>query len=129
MAIIECSHCGEKVSDHAPICPHCGCRLINEAERQEANDGAQAANGDSEVERNMTSCPYCGATISKRAIVCPSCGEDLNPKDPIPSADTEKALFEEEGKHEGKSRTNIVLFALNIILLGVAYAWGLYLWA
>lgn len=30
MAMVSCSECGEKISDRAPICPHCGVDNDNE---------------------------------------------------------------------------------------------------
>ena len=32
MAIINCNECGEKISDRATVCPHCGCPLTYSSE-------------------------------------------------------------------------------------------------
>ena len=62
MALIECPECGQKISDKAPACIHCGfpLSLINET------------NKDSNA-----ICPKCGKALPSNAKVCCYCGGAL----------------------------------------------------
>lgn len=53
MALIKCSECGHEMSDHAMMCPKCGC------------------------ENNIMICPDCGKQLSSKASMCPNCGRGL----------------------------------------------------
>lgn len=66
MALIKCNECGKKMSDHAKMCPNCGC------------------------DNNIMFCPECDKQLSSKASMCPNCGcpikgykvstnEDINP--------------------------------------------------
>lgn len=50
MAMIKCKECEKEMSDHAKICPHCGC------------------------ENNIMFCPECDKQLSSKASLCPNCG-------------------------------------------------------
>ena len=53
MAMMECPNCGEKVSDKAKKCVHCGAILIPEVKKY---------------------CQECGTELETEAEVCPNCG-------------------------------------------------------
>lgn len=50
MALIKCSECGKEMSDHAKMCPNCGC------------------------DNNIMFCPECDKQLSTKASMCPNCG-------------------------------------------------------
>lgn len=50
MALIKCSECGKEMSDHAKMCPNCGC------------------------DNNIMFCPECDKQLSSKASMCPNCG-------------------------------------------------------
>ena len=52
MAIIKCPSCGKDVSDEAPVCPHCGCKIAG----------------------NLVTCPECGQVYTAEHPNCPHCG-------------------------------------------------------
>ncbi len=58
MAMIECPHCGEPVSEKAKKCVHCGEILIPEEKKHCAECGAELAEG-------MTECPNCGCPVEE----------------------------------------------------------------
>ena len=62
MALVECKVCGEKISDKAFACPHCGSVLI------ENNSG----------KNNLNLCEECKAEVPADAKVCPACGCPVN---------------------------------------------------
>ena len=51
MALINCPECGQKISDKASACIHCGCP----------------------IEKNKT-CPECGSVVNESDTVCKTCG-------------------------------------------------------
>ncbi len=53
MALIKCSECGKDMSDHAKICPNCGC------------------------DNNIMFCPECDKQLSSKASMCPNCGSPI----------------------------------------------------
>ena len=55
MAIIVCPECGEKVSDKAMSCVHCGCKLFI--------------------------CPECGSVNTEKLEICPECGYCIKEED------------------------------------------------
>ena len=58
MAMIECPHCGEQVSEKAKKCVHCGEILIPEEKKHCTECGAELAEG-------MTECPNCGCPVEE----------------------------------------------------------------
>lgn len=50
MALIKCKECGKEMSDHAKMCPNCGC------------------------DNNIMFCPECDKQLSTKASMCPNCG-------------------------------------------------------
>jgi RNA polymerase subunit RPABC4/transcription elongation factor Spt4 len=50
MAMIKCKECGKEMSDHAIICPNCGC------------------------ENSIIFCLECNKQLSSKASICPNCG-------------------------------------------------------
>ena len=62
MALVECKVCGEKISDKASACPHCGSVLI------ENNRG----------KNNLNLCEECKTEVPADAKVCPACGCPVN---------------------------------------------------
>ena len=56
MAMIVCPHCGERVSEKAKKCVHCGAILIPEEKKYCMECGA-------ELEEGMTECPNCGCPV------------------------------------------------------------------
>ncbi len=55
MALIDCTDCGNRVSDSAAACPRCGKPV--------------ACSGDA----SLLHCPFCRSTVSEYAKVCPGC--------------------------------------------------------
>ena len=58
MALIECKHCGKKISDKAKICPGCGKATIS----------------DSNTADSTITCVECGAQLKEGLESCPNCG-------------------------------------------------------
>lgn len=56
MALVNCKHCGQQVSEKAAICPHCGEQL------------------------KTAICLECGNEITDGSKVCPSCGCPIDTK-------------------------------------------------
>lgn len=56
MAMRECPNCGERISERAAKCPHCGHEMIPERMRICAECGTELENG-------MTACPRCGCPV------------------------------------------------------------------
>lgn len=54
MALIKCKECNKEMSDHAKMCPNCGC------------------------ENNIMFCPECEKQLSTKASMCPNCGYAFN---------------------------------------------------
>lgn len=50
MSLIKCRECNKEMSDHAKMCPNCGC------------------------ENNIMFCPECDKQLSSKASMCPNCG-------------------------------------------------------
>ena len=58
MAMITCPNCGEKISDKAKSCVHCGVSLQPEEKRVCGECGT-------ELEEDMEICPVCGCPVEK----------------------------------------------------------------
>lgn len=73
MAIIKCPECGEKISDKAPACIHCGfpLSLLKQEERKESPLEIRPSSKLSE-EKQM--CINCGSRVSVSYSQCPNCG-------------------------------------------------------
>lgn len=54
MALINCKECGQKISDAAKICPHCGAPVIKDVY-----------------------CPKCGKKVPENVKFCPDCGTSI----------------------------------------------------
>lgn len=52
MSMIKCPECGQTISDEAPVCPKCGCKIAG----------------------NIVKCPECGDIYLKDHPTCPQCG-------------------------------------------------------
>ena len=83
MALINCPDCGEKVSDSAPACPHCGRPLMNTPPPPPVAKSGHPAQGAVGLEAKALRCPNCGETLQAKDIMssgwahCPSCGSDV----------------------------------------------------
>ena len=60
MAMMECPNCGEKVSDKAKKCVHCGAVLIPEVKKY---------------------CQECGTELETESEICPNCGCPVEDKE------------------------------------------------
>lgn len=65
MSLIQCIECGNKVSDKASTCPHCGCPVS-----ESLNTLIKKSNKD----KVFYKCPLCGAPYEKGDIKCSICG-------------------------------------------------------
>lgn len=54
MALINCTECGNQISDMASKCPHCGVPL-----------------------KEKKFCKHCGEQIDKDCVICPKCGKQV----------------------------------------------------
>lgn len=66
--LIRCDECGQKVSDKASACPHCGAPV----QRFREGKSVDVAPPDSD-ERSIV-CPQCGSGYGIGEIRCPRCG-------------------------------------------------------
>ena len=55
MAMIECTECGNRISDSAAACPRCGATVPKA------------------VGPGQEQCPYCMTVVDENAITCPGC--------------------------------------------------------
>lgn len=105
MSLIQCPECGFSVSQTAPSCPNCGCKIAD----------------------NLTTCKECGRTILKTSRGCPSC-HCVNDDFVEQIEETENTLAEEQQKalknryaqvllDEKKGRYKNALDAVNVLLL------------
>ena len=96
MAMITCPNCGEKISDKAKSCVHCGVSLQPEEKRVCGECGT-------ELEEDMEICPVCG---------CPT-GKSEDASDDVPQQ------VEVTGVRVTKRMKKIVLIAVAAIVLGI----------
>jgi len=61
MALIRCPKCGNKVSEKASSCPHCGLSLSENLQKEKL----KCPECSSELPDNATFCPNCGYPIRK----------------------------------------------------------------
>lgn len=61
MAMVTCPNCGEKISDKARKCVHCGIELIPEEKKYCPECGE-------ELEEGMEGCPICGCPIENNEL-------------------------------------------------------------
>ena len=105
MSLIQCPECGFSVSQTAPSCPNCGCKIAD----------------------NLTTCKECGRTILKTSRECPSC-HCVNENFVEHTEETDNTLAEEQQKalksryaqvlvDEKKGRYKNALDAVNVLLL------------
>ena len=64
MALVSCPNCGEKISEKASQCVHCGFSLYNDDYEDEVV------------------CDECGSVLAEYMDVCPTCGCPINKQKP-----------------------------------------------
>lgn len=91
MSMIKCPECGQTISDEAPMCPKCGCKIAG----------------------NIVKCPECGEIYLKEHATCPNCGAPQpHPEPNEPFTPTEK------DKKQTRTIWIIVLAIIVIITAG-----------
>jgi len=78
MALIQCSNCGQMVSDKATKCPNCGtpivvpvkCKVCGEL----VSPNARACPNCGAPTKDTKKCKECGNQIPENAVTCPCCG-------------------------------------------------------
>lgn len=63
MALIHCAECGQRISDQASACPHCG-------------HPVRSTNATADVQETKP-CPKCAERVKVEATVCKHCGYDF----------------------------------------------------
>lgn len=91
MALINCSNCGQSVSDKATVCPHCGFVFPDYMHNNP----------------NLKKCDDCGAEYDITSSACPQCG---CPNMASPTVETKK------NKHTGL-KISLILAALLIVFI------------
>ena len=107
MALINCSECGNKVSDKAKACPYCGCP----------------------IEKLMV-CPECGKSINEGNNFCDQCGCELNLAngDDNQISNNQNNAITQVGNSDEKTNNTLrwllLAFAALVVLGGsVLFAW------
>ena len=99
MAMMQCPHCGQQVSDKAEFCPHCNERLIEE---------------------KKIKCSECGAEVSATLKVCPNCGAPLTINDDIQKVEVAKITTPSVDKKTKK--TILLLLVSALVIAGIVFA-------
>ncbi|MGN1144320.1 MAG: zinc ribbon domain-containing protein [Anaerovoracaceae bacterium] len=107
MALIECKYCGQKISDKAEQCPHCG-------------EKVEAA-----VITEASVCEECGAELEEGAAVCPVCGCPVRGEGQVNQGEKASQPEKPAEKKNGKAKYIIIgVIALVLIFAGIAIFGG-----
>ena len=103
MALIDCSECGQKVSDKAASCPHCGNPILPK----------MAGNH----------CSECGEAVSDKAAACPECGNPTLPNRAstlasVTDAPAGEAFKFKESRSARNKKTSHTPLILAVLVLG-----------
>ena len=83
MALMECPHCGEQISDKAGRCPHCGREVCHTNDEMEAAMLRNCAECGACSPEGAEECPYCGCPVSEKTYSgaketdCDMTGQDV----------------------------------------------------
>ena len=94
MALIECPGCGERISDKAKKCIHCGYELIQESPK---------------------TCPECGAELNESDAICPNCGFPVAEESKIKESISPQQV-EVTGVKVNKQSKKIIAIAAGVII-------------
>lgn len=100
MALIQCKHCGNSVSDKAKNCPHCNGLLIEETEA-------------------MLLCEECNTEIPTGATACPNCGCPVSKKEEVSTQKVEVTSVNLQMKKSTKKFILIGIIAIVLIAVGI----------
>lgn len=95
--MIKCPECGQSISDEAPVCPKCGCKIAG----------------------NIVKCPECGRIYLKDHPTCPECGA------PQPQQVLQKdEPFTPSAKEKRQTKTIwIIILAILVIIAAGYFFW------
>ena len=98
MALIKCPCCGDRISDKAEVCVHCGKLIISVSDREK------------------TICVECGSLIKRDVASCPNCGCPLGIE--ITGKESGKKLsISNNGKRKNKGK--VIFFSILVLSIAV----------
>ena len=113
MALITCIDCGQSVSDHAEICPHCGCPISLSLENQKTSNNNNI----------FYKCPLCKKPYPNGTLKCNVCGYTTLHTPPKPTTPECPYCHSHDTKKIGSGGRTLSLLTLGLAGSKIGKQW------